>query len=160
VLPDCSVFVPALEAEAYRKAGARNVVAVPNEVQGITQTRNWILRNTRDRWVVMIDDDVRTHGYVKLLERAAMKVTLDAAQWLAEFRKIFEVTAGVGYRIWGVATDGAARPSIRSAGDPMSPHLPWASLMMGARISTRAIRSKRITSSARAALPGTRCCLC
>jgi glycosyltransferase involved in cell wall biosynthesis len=109
VLPDCSVFVPALEAEAYRKAGARNVVAVPNEVQGITQTRNWILRNTRDRWVVMIDDDVRTHGYVKLLERAAMKVTLDAAQWLAEFRKIFEVTEGVGYRIWGVATDGATR---------------------------------------------------
>jgi glycosyltransferase involved in cell wall biosynthesis len=109
VLPDCSVFVPALEAEAYRKAGARNVVAVPNEVQGITQTRNWILQNTRDRWVVMIDDDVRTHGYVKLLERASMKVTLDAAQWLAEFRKIFEVTEGAGYRIWGVATDGAAR---------------------------------------------------
>jgi hypothetical protein len=109
VLPDCSVFVPALEAEAYRKAGARNVGAVPNEVQGITQTRNWILQNTRDRWVVMIDDDVRTHGYVKLLERASMKVTLDAAQWLAEFRKIFEVTEGAGYRIWGVATDGAAR---------------------------------------------------
>src|SRR5215471_6650248 len=109
VLPDCSVFVPALEAEAYWKAGARNVVAVPNEVQGITQTRNWILHHTRDRWVVMIDDDVRTHGYVKLLERAAMKVTLDAAQWLAEFRKIFEVTEGVGYRIWGVATDGATR---------------------------------------------------
>ena len=107
VVPDCSVFVPSLEA--YRKAGSRNVVAVPNEVQGITQTRNWILRNTRDRWVVMIDDDVRTHGYVKLLERAAMKVTLDAAQWLAEFCKIFEVTEGVGYRIWGVATDGATR---------------------------------------------------
>jgi hypothetical protein len=34
VLPNCSVFVPALEAEAYRKAGSRNVVAVPNDVQG------------------------------------------------------------------------------------------------------------------------------
>jgi hypothetical protein len=74
----------------------------------------------------MIDDDVRAHGYVKLLERAAMKVTLDAAQWLAEFCKIFEVAEGVGYRIWGVAT------------------LAWASSMMGVRISTRAIRSKRI----------------
>jgi hypothetical protein len=57
----------------------------------------------------MTDDDVRTHGYVKLLERAAMKVTLDAAQWLAEFRKIFEVTEGMGYRTWGVATDGTTR---------------------------------------------------
>jgi hypothetical protein len=109
VLPDCSVFVPALEAEAYRQAGARNVVAVPNEVQGITATRNWILRNTRDRWVVMIDDDVRTHGWVELLPHAAMKQSLDAAQWLAVFRKIFEVTEGVGYRIWGIATDGATR---------------------------------------------------
>jgi hypothetical protein len=109
VLPSCSVFAPALEAEAYRKAGSRNVVAVPNDVQGITRTRNWILRNTRDRWVVMIDDDVRTHGWVELLPHAAMKQTLTGAQWLDEFRKIFEVTEGMGYRIWGVATDGATR---------------------------------------------------
>jgi hypothetical protein len=67
------------------------------------------LRNTDDRRVVMIDDDVRTHGYVKLLERAAMKRHLDEAAWLAEFRKIFEVTEGLSYRIWGVATDGATR---------------------------------------------------
>ena len=56
------MFTPAIEAEAYRQAGARNVVAVPNDVLGITATRNWILRRSRDRWVVMIDDDVRTHG--------------------------------------------------------------------------------------------------
>jgi hypothetical protein len=62
VLPDCSVFTPAIEAEAYRQAGVRNVVAVPNDVLGITATRNWILRHSWDRWVVMIDDDVRTHG--------------------------------------------------------------------------------------------------
>ena len=82
VLPDCSVFVPVLGVEAYRQAGARNVVGVPNEVRGITATRNWILRNIRDRWVVMIDDD-RTHGWVELLPHAPMKQTLTAAQWLA-----------------------------------------------------------------------------
>jgi glycosyltransferase involved in cell wall biosynthesis len=109
VLPTCSIFVPVLEAEAHRQAGARNLIAMPNDVLGITRTRNWILRNTRDRWVVMIDDDVRTHGWVELLPHAAMKQSLDTAQWLAEFRKIFAVTEGVGYRAWGVATDGATR---------------------------------------------------
>ena len=50
----------------------------------------------------MIDDDVRTHGWVELLPHAAMKQTLDAAQWLAEFRKIFEVTASC----MGIINDG------------------------------------------------------
>jgi hypothetical protein len=82
---------------------------VPNEVHGITQTRNWILRHTKDRRVVMIDDDVRTQGWNELLDRASMRHDLDEAAWLAEFRKLFEVTEQLGYRIWGVATDGATR---------------------------------------------------
>jgi len=109
VLPSCSVYVPDLEVPAYQKMGARNVVAVPNEVRGITATRNWILRQAGDRRVVMIDDDVRTQGWTELLERNCMRHNLDEAQWLAEFAKLFDVTEGLGYRIWGVSTDGATR---------------------------------------------------
>jgi len=107
VLSSCWVYVPALEAEAYRTAGARNVIPVPDEILGITKTRNWILRHAKDRHVVMIDDDVRSCGWLKLLERASMKKGLAETEWLAEFRKIFDVTEAVGYRIWGVSTDGA-----------------------------------------------------
>ena len=109
VLPSCSVFVPDLEAPAYQRMGAKNVVAVPNEVRGITATRNFILRNTKDRRVVMIDDDVRTQGYRELFERNTMHHNLDETTWLAEFAKLFDLTEQLGYRIWGVATDGAAR---------------------------------------------------
>ncbi len=109
VLPSASIFVPALEVAAYQKMGGRNVVAVPNEVRGITATRNWILRQADDRRVVMIDDDVRTQGWTELLERSCMRHSLDEAGWLAEFAKLFELTEQLEYRIWGVATDGATR---------------------------------------------------
>jgi hypothetical protein len=79
ILPSCRVYVPQLEAEAYEQAGAKNVVAVPDDVLGITATRNWILRNTADPHVVLIDDDVRSCGWVKLLAHAAMKRHLDAS---------------------------------------------------------------------------------
>lgn len=109
VFPSCRVYVPALEAPAYRKAGAKNVVAVPDDVRGITRTRNWILRHAKTRRVVMIDDDVISHGYTKLHPRAAQDIRLTEPEWLAEFRKLFEVTEQLQYRIWGVRTDGATR---------------------------------------------------
>jgi hypothetical protein len=109
ILPSCRVYVPALEAEAYELAGARNVVPVPDDVLGITATRNWILRNTADCHVCMVDDDCRSSGYCKLLRHAAMKRHLDESAWLGEFAKLFDVTEGLGYRLWGVATDGATR---------------------------------------------------
>jgi hypothetical protein len=109
VLPSCAVYVPHLEAASYRDLGARNVVPVPDTVRGITATRNWILRNTRSRRVVMIDDDVQVQGYVRLLSRQASRQSLDEATWLAEFRKLFDLTEQLQFRIWGVATDGATR---------------------------------------------------
>jgi len=109
VLPSCRVYVPKLEAAAYRKMGTKNVVAVPDTVVGITPTRNWILRHCKDARVVMIDDDVRTQGYTKLLPRNALDRRLDEPTWLAEFEKLFDLTEQLGLRAWGVRTDGATR---------------------------------------------------
>lgn len=109
VLPSCSVYTPALEAPAYRAAGARNVVPVPDTVRGITATRNWILDHAKAARVVMIDDDVRTQGWTQLLDTSAHKQPLSEATWLAEFRKLFEVTEGLRFRVWGVATESATR---------------------------------------------------
>ena len=62
-----------------------------------------------DPQVVMIDDDVRTQGYTKLLDTQAWKRPLSEATWLGEFAKLFELTEQLGYRIWGVATESATR---------------------------------------------------
>jgi hypothetical protein len=109
VIPASVVYVPALEVEAYRAAGTMNVVGVPNEVRGITKTRNWILKNTNDPHVVMIDDDVKLQGYVKLHERKSQHKKMNEAEWVSEFEKLFDLTHDLNYRIWGVATQSAPR---------------------------------------------------
>ena len=109
IIPSATVYVPELEADAYRQTGTANVVEVPDEIRGITATRNWILANAGTERVVMIDDDVRTQGTTRLFERHAVHVPLDEATWLGEFRKLFELTEQLGYRIWGVRTDSATR---------------------------------------------------
>ena len=107
IIPSALLYVPENEVEGYKQTGGKNVVAVPNDVRGITKTRNWILDNTEDPWVVMIDDDVMTHGWIKLFTFRTTKIPLDEKEWLGEWRKLFELTEDRGYRIWGVATDGA-----------------------------------------------------
>lgn len=109
ILPSASVFVPKLEAAAYRRAGAKNVVEVPDLIRGITATRNWILKHAKDRRVVMIDDDVRAHGWTHLFARHAVHEPLDEKTWLGEFVKLFELTEQLRFRIWGVRTDSATR---------------------------------------------------
>jgi hypothetical protein len=109
ILSSCHVFVPKLEAPAYRDMGVKNVVAVPDNVVGITRTRNWILKNTKDRHVVMIDDDVRAQGFTRLHERHAVHEPLPETTWLREFTKLFELTEQLGFRIWGTRTDSATR---------------------------------------------------
>lgn len=110
VLPDAVLFVPELEVAAYKAAGEKNIVGVPNFVRGITKTRNWILDFAKkERRVVMIDDDVKACGWVKLHEWNAEHKKIEAAVWLKEFEKLFDLTAAMGFRIWGVATQSAPR---------------------------------------------------
>ncbi|MEI8293040.1 MAG: hypothetical protein WCG66_03815 [bacterium] len=109
VLPNATLFVPALEAESYRLTGAKNVIGVPDDVRGITKTRNWILKNTDDPHIVMIDDDVKAQGWVKLNEEKSQHKKLNESAWLSEFEKLFDITYGMSFRIWGVATQSAPR---------------------------------------------------
>ena len=108
-IPSAFVYVPKLEAAAYRQTGTTNVIEVPDTIRGITATRNWILQGSKDRRVVMIDDDLRTAGWTHLFDRHAVHEPLPEATWLAEFHKLFDVTEQMNFRIWGVRTDSATR---------------------------------------------------
>lgn len=125
ILPSCVVYVPELEVAAYKKAGSQQVVGVPNDVRGITKTRNWILRNTDDRHVVMVDDDVKAQGYANLEPYKVQHKKLQEAEWMQEFQKLFDLTEDLNFRIWGVATQGAARSVY-----PYKPFL-WKSYVTG-----------------------------
>jgi len=110
LLPNISTFfVPESEYHQY-KGVVKNIITVPKEVQGITATRNWILQNTDNRWVVFLDDDVKTAGYNKLEERKTKKIEIkDEGFWAEEFLKYFDLTEQMGYKIWGTRTESSPR---------------------------------------------------
>ena len=109
LIPSACVYIPELEQEAYTKTGVKNLVSVPNNIKGITQTRNWILDNVEDRHVVFIDDDVKVAGYVKLNQCDGKHVKLTEEQWLAEWAKLFDITEDLQLRIFGVATHSSRK---------------------------------------------------
>jgi len=110
---NCVFYVPKSEIHQYEQFVA-NVVPVPNEVQGITKTRNWILKNQdankSGHRIVMIDDDVKACGWVELEERKSKKrLVIDQEFWFNEFEKLFDVTEQMNYKIWGIRTESSPR---------------------------------------------------
>ena len=109
VITSATMFVPEPEVESYQKVARCNVAGVPSDVRGITRTRNWILDNADDPHVVFIDDDVKAHGWIEMGWENAKHRRLPECEWLMCWRQLFEVTEGVGFRVWGVATHSARR---------------------------------------------------
>lgn len=108
VLPDATFFVP--ESEIHQYSYLNDVVPVPKEVRGITPTRNWILKNTSEKRVVFIDDDVKYKGYNLLLPRKTKKIEVnDAHFWMEEFQKYFDICEQLGWKIWGTRTESSPR---------------------------------------------------
>lgn len=109
ILPNIATFyVP--ESEAHQYQYIKKVISVPKEVKGITPTRNWILKNTKEKRVVFLDDDAKNVGWTKLEERNAKKIEIRNEDfWINEFEKAFDLTEQLEYKIWGVKTEGAPR---------------------------------------------------
>lgn len=104
---NCTLYVPESELHLYKKK-YKNVISVPINIKGITATRNFILTSTNDRWVVMIDDDVKTAGYNLLQSTKTKKIEIKSPEiWVNEFKKLFSVTEHFGYKIWGVRTESS-----------------------------------------------------
>lgn len=110
ILPNLSTFfIPESEYHQY-KGIVKNIVCVPKEVRGITDTRNWILENTDEKWVVFLDDDAKNVGYNKLEERKTKPIKImDEGFWAEEFIRYFDLTEQLGYKIWGTKTETSAR---------------------------------------------------
>ena len=112
ILPNiCTFFIPESEYHQY-KGLVKNLVCVPKEVRGITPTRNWILKNTDEQYVVMLDDDAKHVGYNFLDERKRKKIEVrHEGFWAEEFLKYFNLTEQMGFKIWGTRTESSTRGS-------------------------------------------------
>jgi len=110
ILPNlCTFFIPESEYHQYKDI-VKNIVCVPKEIRGITNTRNWILKNTDEKWVVFLDDDAKNVGYNKLEERKTKKIEVrEEGFWAEEFLKFFDITEQLKYKIWGTRTESSPR---------------------------------------------------
>lgn len=110
ILPNIGTFfVPESEIHQYQSY-IKNVIGVPNNVRGITATRNWILKNTEEKYVVFLDDDVKYAGYTKMAKYKALKIEIkEEAFWFNEFYKFFDMCEELKYKIWGLKTESAPR---------------------------------------------------
>lgn len=110
ILPNiCTFFVPQSELHQYGDL-IKNVVGVPNKIKGITETRNWILKYTKSKYVVFLDDDSKNVGWTKLEDRRAKKIEVrDEDFWFNEFLNAFDLCEQLDFKIWGVKTEAAPR---------------------------------------------------
>ena len=108
VIPSARVYVPSVEVSDYQRFGVENLVAVPDEIRGITKTRNWILDHEKEEdRIVFVDDDVKTQGWQQMGEHSLKKRALSEKSWMSAWGRLFDVTEDMGYRIWGVSTEGS-----------------------------------------------------
>ena len=59
-----SAFIYVPESEVHEYSMYENVVGVPNDIRGITATRNYILKSN-DCNIFFIDDDLQYGGYIE-----------------------------------------------------------------------------------------------
>lgn len=99
------LYVPESELRQY-SIYKNEVVGVPSDVKGITQTRNWILKNNFCN-IFFLDDDLEYGGYVeRSAEKYKVKRVKEESVYLREISKLFEVSDQSGSKIFGLFTVG------------------------------------------------------
>lgn len=94
------IFVHEFEAEEYRKHNTNEVRTIPDELRGrgMATIRNYILENTEDKHVLMLDDDINYFGYYeKLILHKAL-----GDQMYQFFDDMFRMTEEMGTGLWGL----------------------------------------------------------
>lgn len=95
------LYVPESEVQQYKQF-YKNVLGVPDSIKGITQTRNYILKQNINNDLVFIDDDLEYCGWIKKgVEKYKVIRITDEQTWIEEFERYFELTKQKGWFIWG-----------------------------------------------------------
>ena len=110
ITPDAVLYVPQSEQSSYESYYRETaIVAVPDDIKGITKTRNWILDSTDERYVVFVDDDFEVAGYWDIGYAKMQRRRMRQQQLFQEWLRLFHVTDDLGYHIWGAETTGDYR---------------------------------------------------
>ena len=96
---DSHIVCPKSEVKDYKKHHEK-VIGVPDEVKGITPTRNWILVHLKSNYHIQVDDDARSfHKW----EKAELVKFIDPERIDNILNTMFLMTDEIGYKVWGLA---------------------------------------------------------
>jgi hypothetical protein len=104
---DCVFFVPYSQIDNYKYYLSQEIIGVPDDVKGITKTRNYILKYFPNENIVFIDDDTKQAGYFLNNKRISFKNSNYESILNAEFNRIFELCYDLGFKIWGAEQSGS-----------------------------------------------------
>lgn len=86
------------EADAYKKLGRELAIIPSGSVSNISQTRNWILDNSKEQHIIMLDDDM---SYLNTIYKRA-RVHLNPDQIDTMICQMFEFSAAIDTGMWGL----------------------------------------------------------
>jgi len=97
------IYVPENELKQY-DIYPNKIIGIPIEIKGITETRNWILKNNNCN-IFFLDDDLQYGGYIERTEeKCKVKRITDEYIYINEIKKLFEITEQTNCRIFGLFT--------------------------------------------------------
>lgn len=106
IFKTATLYVPEGEVSQYESVTTNKIVPVPRQIRGITQTRNWILKNNNTN-VFFIDDDLQYCGYVERgWEKYKVRKIKDEDIIKQEIVKLFDVCYQMNSKICGFFTSG------------------------------------------------------
>jgi hypothetical protein len=98
-------FVPESEVKQY-EVHKNKIIGVPNDIRGITATRNYILKHTQKN-VFFIDDDLQYFGYIERSDlKYKVKRLTDEYTALIEIEKLFLIAKQMDAKLIGFFTVG------------------------------------------------------
>lgn len=96
------VFAPENELNDYRKHNKDvQIVGVPDEIKGITKTRNYILqymKKNKVKYHIQVDDDAE---YLEEIQNEKRKKLTDYKYIYNLCQKMFILTEDIGFKLWG-----------------------------------------------------------
>jgi len=106
IFKSATLYVPENELMQY-SFYKNKLITIPNEIKGITATRNWILKHNHNKNVFFLDDDLQYGGYVERNDtKYKVKRVMQESVYINEIKKLFEVTDQVNSKILGLFTVG------------------------------------------------------
>jgi len=106
IFKSATLYVPESELMQY-SIYSNKLILIPNEVKGITATRNWILHYNINKNVFFIDDDLQYFGYVERSDlKYKVKRCTDEQTAYLEIKKMFEIAYQMNAKLIGFFTSG------------------------------------------------------